>query len=337
MEVDGRLITAVNAVNRREWGRKSIYTPTGLINGNSGTGVARGRLSAYIPEWIWGIPEAAWLAWRDGVVSSESAALGEGLSTYLNDLTVLDLSGLGSLIPHTISYMDHSSQVSTLDWSTRDYWYYDQAQQLYMSIDATFSGVESEGGATSCTMTVSLTIEHRGQSISKPLFSGPISISNILPLVGDAFTEYGPYLPAPLLRAQFAPKFRQQGVFPGVVHTTLAEEASGATPHCLMSFQLRLYDYGGVSEDGQESIGNSASVVPGLLLEMLYAYVYSNQYGIDEDEAYPIERSGVAATLASALFSESWTVNYHNGALTVWKNALGAAYQNITTVEVFRT
>jgi len=332
MAVDGRQVTLVTVSHTSEQGKRVVYSVLDKANANDGALIANGRVEAYQPLFF-GPPPQDWIDWRNNVIVVESAALGEGLSAYF-DLTVIDMNGTGVLASHTAEAVDYTNQTSTIAWNTRDFWYYDVDQQLFLSIDAQFSGSESSsGGQTTCTLTVTLTIEFRGQSTQQPLFSGAIEMSNLLPTISSVD---GPYVPAPLLRTHFMPRFRQQGVFRGVAHTTMAEEASGADPHCLMSFALRLSDYDGVSENGNEEIDNRVTVVPGLLLEMLYAYVYSHRYGLDPDVAYPIDRSEVYNQLKRDLFAPTWSINYHNGTMELWKNAVDPAFQSVTEVEVFR-
>ena len=88
--------------------------------------------------------------------------------------------------------------------------------------------------------------------------------------------------------AIFAPLYQEQGSFKGAHYVTAAEEANGALPFHGFNFVLVLQPYDAVSSCNDDNLGTQVFMVPCNLLEMLYAFVFSQEYGVSQYERYPV-------------------------------------------------
>lgn len=222
---------------------------------------------------------------------------------------------------------------TALSWSTRDFILYDEADACFISIDATFSGAQSYGAAGAATLDVVLRIDTPAGVVTQPLFHSDLAYLTLLP--EQELITGVTYVPSPKQRALFTPLYQAQGDFKGAAYTTAAEVAAGATAAYLFNFVLTLDTYAAVGTD----TGTLPEVhfIPCNLLEMLYAYVFSQAYGVDAFERYPVTFTTRFTEFQNTLFANQWRVSYRNGALTDWLDTLGGAYVTEQTTELYRT
>ena len=70
---------------------------------------------------------------------------------------------------------------------------------------------------------------------------------------------------------------------------------------------------------------------------MLYAFVFSSEYGVAEDGTrYPVTHSANFTTMMSSLFSNPVRVAVKNGAIGGWTDALGSDFASVSTVSLHR-
>ncbi|HRD13754.1 MAG TPA: hypothetical protein PLI79_18045, partial [Mycobacterium sp.] len=145
-------------------------------------------------------------------------------------------------------------------------------------------------------------------------------------------------VPSPQIRAIFAPLYQEQGSFKGAHYVTAAEEANGALPFHGFNFVLRLQMYDSIGTINAENASqHEIHMVPCNLLEMLYAFVFSQEYGVSQYERYPVHYAARFKALQESLFSSTVRVHIKNGAVQDWLDALGHPYIDDTTTELYRT
>lgn len=220
-----------------------------------------------------------------------------------------------------------------LNWTTKDYLLYDEDNECYISIDATFIGQQIYGANGSAVLSVRMNISTPAGNTSELLFETTLTYLDLLPEVelDGVYT----YVPAPMQRVIFTPKYRGQGDFTGAAYTTEAEFTNGAQRVYLFNFVLKLDTYAAIGTD--QSGNTTINFIPCNLIEMLYAYVYSSKYGIDPDERYPVDNVPWFNTFQTTLFGTEWHIAYRNGALVDWLDSLGGQYVTETKTKVFRT
>lgn len=220
----------------------------------------------------------------------------------------------------------------SLNWATKDFLLYDSTNGFFISIDASFSGSQSYGQGADAQLSVVLTVTTPFGVVAQTLFETPLRYTDLLP---EEELEYSfTYVPSPQQRVIFAPLFRDQGDFKGAAYTTAAELANGALPTCLFNFVLKLDTYYAVGTD--TSNYQTTNFIPCNLLEMLYAYVYSSKYGVDQYERYPVDNAARYNAFQNSLFSAQWRVNYRDGVFIDWLDTLGAPYIADTMTELYR-
>lgn len=217
-------------------------------------------------------------------------------------------------------------------WTTRDFLHYDKTEDIYVYIQGDYSGTRGTDGSTSSqTLLVTLKIEVRGATYSQTLAS--LSPGGN---VCELYTPPGgvPHVPCPPLRAIFNPIYRDQGNFPGAAYTTKGEEARGAVPAVLFNFTLTL----GIYADLGVARNYNARVVftPYLLIEMLYAYLFSYSYGLDPGGKYVVTRPAVYDYIVNAVFAKTWHVTFRNDAFVDWMDSFGGEYATNTSAELYR-
>ena len=217
-----------------------------------------------------------------------------------------------------------------LVWETRDFVLFDEGEGAYIYVLSNFVG-SSEAGLASGELTVKVVVESRQGTAQIQIFNGALSFSELLP--EETAPGGARYVPLPKLSAMFTPKYREQGNFPGAVYTTTAEELSGATPACLVNFalQLKTYSFVGADDDGPY-----INFVPCNLLEMLYAYVFSQKYGIDDVQRYPVDHAANYTAVMIGLFNQPHHVAYRDGVMVDWLDTFGGLYESETTTELSR-
>jgi hypothetical protein len=220
-----------------------------------------------------------------------------------------------------------------LNWTTKDYLLYDEENGCYISVDATFVGQQVYGANGSAVLSVRMNISTPAGNTSELLFDTTLTYLDLLPEVelDGVYT----YVPAPMQRVIFTPKYRGQGDFTGAVYTTEAEFTNGAQRVYLFNFVLKLDTYAAIGTD--QSGNTTINFIPCNLIEMLYAYVYSSKYGIDPDERYPVDNVPWFNAFQTTLFGTEWHIAYRNGSLMDWLDSLGGQYVTETKTRVFRT
>ena len=204
--------------------------------------------------------------------------------------------------------------VSSLTWRTTDFLLFDEENQTSIQVKGLFSGSNGNG-----TLTVDLVISTPSSTSTVTLFQREMYYE--LPL-----TDGGPaHVPVPRLTIFPGAMYYHQGAMCGVVYS----EASEGTPSaCLMSFKLSLRGFDAVGETRLPH--GTLGFVPANLLEMLYAYVYSAKYGLDDYDRYPVTRTALYDEMQQTLFGTTFDVNYKNGAMTAWASDLvGLTNQHI--------
>lgn len=222
---------------------------------------------------------------------------------------------------------------ASLSVSTRDDLLYDEINGVYLWIGSTLTGSQSSGAGT-CTLTVTLHLQTRYGSWSQQLASRGYT--------GTLLIEYQiappappTAVPSPKFRAFFCPLHRDQGSFKGISYVTAAEEANGAAPAHLVNFRLKLRQYGDLSNiDALNQSGENFNFVPCNLLEMLYDFVWSVDYGVGAEtgERYQVTRQDRFDDLNTYLFGPVHEIHLRDGTLGAWATPVGSA-----TAGLFRT
>jgi hypothetical protein len=128
----------------------------------------------------------------------------------------------------------------TLEWSTKDLILHDTTNDVYISIDGAFSGID-----TAATLTVTLTVQTRHHTNTVTLAQRNYTYTELL-LESEIGTTGKYAVPSPQIRAIFAPLYQEQGSFNGAHYVTQDEEGNGATPFHGFDFLLYLRSYGDI-------------------------------------------------------------------------------------------
>jgi len=225
----------------------------------------------------------------------------------------------------------------TLNWATRDYLLYDDAEQVYVYVLGTFEAV-----APNATLTVELVIKTSHAESRKTLYQTTFWYDEMLPT--QELQSGVQYIPLPRLSVFFTPKYRHQGDFRGAAYTTTTEEAPdgevpGATPVCLMNFilTLQMFDYIG-TQDQRDNLqkGVDEHFVPCNLLEMLYAYVFSSDYGQNDYSRYPVTYRNNFNKLYAELFNVQHAIAFKDGVFVDWATSI-TGHNPSTTTGIYRT
>ena len=226
---------------------------------------------------------------------------------------------------------------ASLTWDTKDYLLHDATNDVYISVEGSFSG---SGHPATATLAVSLKVQTRYHTNVITLGEWSYTYSDLLP--EKIFDEDNGLwaVPSPQIRAIFAPLYQDQDSFKGAHYVTAAEEANGALPFHGFNFVLVLQPYDAVSSCNDDNLGTQVFMVPCNLLEMLYAFVFSQEYGVSQYYRYPVsflQRYTDIMSGASALFNVARRVQIRNGVVSNWVGNLGSAYANAPTTELYRT
>jgi len=232
---------------------------------------------------------------------------------------------------------DITQDSRSLTWRTKDYLLHDVANGVYISVEGSFSG---SGHPATATLAVSLKVQTRYHTNSISLGSWNYSYGDLLPekILDEDLGLWA--VPSPQIRAIFAPLYQEQGSFKGAHYVTAAEEANGALPFHGFNFVLVLQPYDAVSSCNDDNLGTQVFMVPCNLLEMLYAFVFSQEYGVSQYERYPVsflQRYTDIMSGASALFNVARRVQIRDGVVSNWVGNLGTVYANTPTTELYRT
>ena len=326
----------------------SYYTPYlndpyGLVHASGGMGMNGDvRLVDYVNLSYYKNPPGNWNAMppaaKDEILAKFQARIEQFAGKKHFDYE--GSSGLSHPTFYTSTILSNQSSYSaSLSVTTRDYLLFDETNGVYLWIESTLVGSQGAGAGT-CTVTVTLKLQTRYASISQPLFSRGYTgtILPEYPINPPAPTPTA--VPSPRLRAIFAPLYQEQGSFKGAHYVTAAEEANGALPFHGFNFVLVLQPYDAVSSCNDDNLGTQVFMVPCNLLEMLYAFVFSQEYGVSQYERYPVsflQRYTDIMSGASALFNVARRVQIRDGVVSNWVGNLGTVYANTPTTELYRT
>jgi hypothetical protein len=234
---------------------------------------------------------------------------------------------------YSCSLTTATNTVSALSWKTLDYIFLDETNGVAISIESEFNGSQTTGAAPA-TLTVMLRVETRYHDVTQQLAQRAYSYTELLPDATIPGTSRRA-VPSPQVRAIFAPMWQEQGSFRGAAYITAAEEAATATPAHLFNFRMRLHGYADIGTIN--ALNESEDVVhfvPCNLLEMLYAFVFSQDYGVGREtgERYPVTYAARFNDLAGTLFTDLHDVHVRDGVVGPWVDML-----NVSTVGVYRT
>ncbi|MCA9368362.1 hypothetical protein KC887_08995, partial [Candidatus Kaiserbacteria bacterium] len=228
---------------------------------------------------------------------------------------------------------DITLDTSSMSWSSKDFILYDDTNGVYISIEGEFVGVD-----TSATLTVILKVQTRHHTTTKTLGEYNYTYSQLVQEreIGSS----GKYaMPSPQIRAIFAPLYQEQGSFKGAHYVTEEEENNGASPAHLFNFVLHLEPYSSIGTINDDNAMNATvHFVPCNLLEMLYAFVFSQEYGVAEDgQRYPVTFTTRYNDMMSTLFTNAVRVSVRDGVQGNWSDSLGSDFAAISTVSLHRT
>ena len=338
VEVDGVRLVSVTFSRTSTSGEKVVVTPV--------TGRYAGPLAdpyAYI--------EANHTLNSYGIISA--------LQVQIDDSTPLDINVLGYREPlieaRAATYIGkacyeayddeatstlYSSHVAerapqetqTLEWSTKDFILYDKPNGVFISVEAYFSGEQNYGDIGTATLSVILKVDTPAGTGEQLMFQREMTY---LEMLEEQELQTGvKYVPSPQLRLMFTPLHREQGGFKGAAYTTASEIENGATPSHLFNFVLTLDTFSAIGTDvSSETV---TRFIPCNMLEMLYGYVFSSKYGVDDYARYPVDYATRFNSFMATLFANQWRVNYRDGAFIDWLDTLGGAYVTEQTTELYR-
>lgn len=219
---------------------------------------------------------------------------------------------------------NQQSYSATLSVSARDDLLFDETNGVHIWIESTLTGSQGAGAGT-CTVTVTLKIQTRYASTSQQLASRTYA-GTLLPEYQINPPATPTAVPSPRIKAFFCPIHLDQGSFKGAAYVTLAEEANGATPAHLINFRLKLRKYDAIiSIDAENLSSEYVHFIPFNLIELLYAFIYSGDYGIGAStgERYPITRQDRYDDLETYLFQPVHEVHLRDGSAGSWASSLG--------------
>lgn len=223
----------------------------------------------------------------------------------------------------------------TLTWSTKDYLLYDDTNGVYIWIEGIFSGTQAYGSNAAAGLTVNLKVQTRFHTNTQTVGTFTYSYSTLLPETQIGNT--GKYaIPSPQIRAIFAPLYQEQGSFKGAHYVTQLEESNGADSFHGFNFLLKLRMYGDLQTVNSDNENyNEVYFVPCNLLEMLYCFVFSQQYGVGATR-YPVDYTTRFNDMQSTLFTNAIRVSVRNGSAVNWTDSLGTDFAAISNTSLHR-
>lgn len=271
------------------------------------------------------------------VLFAAEAALAQSIAdAFIGDETRSDLNNYYNYLAlQRYSYNTTERPVQDrqeVTWNTKDYLLYDEHNGVAITIEGAFTGTDS-----SAALTVMLRIKTRHHDTVQTIYSLSFTYSELVHLKQIGLT--GKYaIPSPQVRSIFSPLYQEQGSFKGAHYVTLAEESNGAAPFHGFNFLMYLRPYSSLNTcNADNETGQSVYFVPCNLLEMLYAFVFSSEYGVAlSGERYPVTHSANFTSLMSTLFSNPIRVSVKNGVAGAWTDALGSDFASVSTVSLHR-
>ncbi len=272
------------------------------------------------------------------VIAEINAAFQEMGQAWYGQIMVTDetRSGIYRTDYWYASTPNYALTTGTLSWYTIDYMLHDATNGVFITVESSFSGVDAMA-----TLTVLLRVKTRHHNNTQTLgvFSYNYgSADGMLPEVeiGVGTSKYA--VPSPQIRAIFAPLYQEQGSFKGAHYVTHEEEINGATPFHGFNFLLYLRTYDSFSTCNTDNDTQYVYFVPCNLLEMLYAFVFSTEYGVSAyGDRYPVTYTARYTEMVSTLFSNPIRVSVRDGSAVNWTDSLGADFAVIPTVSLHRT
>ncbi len=231
---------------------------------------------------------------------------------------------------------DKSLDESALDWTTVDHLLCDELNGVFVTVEGNFSGSQSSAGDGLATLTITLKVKTRHDTSVQTLevFTIPYWELLIERDIGSGKRA----VPSPQIRAIFTPLYREQGSFKGAHYVTQAEELAGAVPFHGFNFRLRLTSYDAVGSVNTLNDGETVYLVPCNLLEMLYAFVFSQEYGVAEDGTrYPVTNIWNYNLIMNSLFTNAYRVSVRDGVAGNWTDAFGTDFAETSTISLHRT
>ena len=162
---------------------------------------------------------------------------------------------------------------STMSWNTKDYILYDDTNGVYISVESSFVGVD-----TSATLDVILKVQTRHHTTTQILGQYNYTYSQ---LVNEReIGSSGKYAMPSRRFAQSSPRcIRSKDRSKGRTMLQRKRKATGLLRAHLFNFLLYLKSYGDLATVNDDNLGPAVHFVPCNLLEMLYAFVFSQEYG----------------------------------------------------------
>ena len=235
-------------------------------------------------------------------------------------------------VRHIFTQVDRNTSEQSLSWSTKDYLLHDEANGVYITVEGIFAGANA-----SASLTVNLRVKTRHGDTVQTLHAFTLAYSELVPLRQIGTT--GNYaIPSPQIRSIFSPLYQEQGSFKGAHYVTMDEESNGAAAFHGFNFLLYLRPYSDFDTCNKDNdTGQAIYFVPCNLLEMLYAFVFSSEYGVAEDGTrYPVTHSANFTALMNTLFSNPIRVAVKDGVAGAWTDALGSDFASVSTVSLHR-
>ena len=231
---------------------------------------------------------------------------------------------------------DRTLDDRTLEWSTVDHVLHDQQNGAFISVEGHFLGSQEYDSEGSATLTITLKVKTRHNTNIQTLETFTIPYWELLPERDIGSGKQA--VPSPQIRAIFTPLYREQGSFKGAHYVTAAEELAGATPFHGFNFRLRLTSYDAVGSVNTLNKDATVYLVPCNLLEMLYAFVFSQEYGVAEDGTrYPITNLWNYNLVMNSLFANAYRVAVRDGVAGNWTDTFGADFSETSTISLHRT
>lgn len=229
---------------------------------------------------------------------------------------------------------------SKLLWKTSDFILYDKVNGVYISVDAELKGesINEEPGLVALKVKITIQTRYMIKESAIAEFSwwyDPLFVETEIPGSGGRMA-----IPTPQLRAMFSPMYQEQGSFKGAHYVTLEEEANGAEHFHGFNFILYLRMYEDIADFDSDNTGPDVHFVPFNLLEMLHAFVFSNQYGANPTTRYPIDFPVRYAQLQQHLFNIPYRVSrvYSNTVDSpIYTDLFGGDFSAIANVSLHRT
>ena len=306
-----------------------LANPYGLVGTGSGMGIYS---QTYVQNKVFSLPPGIT---ADDVVAELQSRIDAraAQTTYDDESTSGDISRpYGGAAFYYRNIVPIDSDTSALSWSSKDFLLYDETNEVYITVEGTFAGVN-----TAATLDVILKVETRFGTTTQALGEYSYTYSQLVQEREIGST--GKYaMPSPQIRAIFAPLYQEQGSFKGAHYVTQDEEGDGATPAHLFNFLLYLRPYGDIGTINDDNLSSQAvHFVPCNLLEMLYAFVFSQEYGVAESgERYPVTFTTRYNDMMNTLFSSPVRVAVRDGAQVAWSDAFGPDFASIPTVSLHR-